>query len=81
MAKDLRILVTAEYLARSLTAGHPIEALCFVPDDGVREVLVPVNGTLPPWARWLVALSLRRATAGGRVGASRARTSGLRGSA
>jgi hypothetical protein len=47
-----RILVTAEYLAETLAARHPAEALCYLRDDWVRAIFVPVNGYLPRPARW-----------------------------
>ena len=48
-----RVLVTAEYLAETLSAGRTTEDLCYWPDDWVREVFVPARGgTLPAPARW-----------------------------
>jgi hypothetical protein len=48
-----RVLVTAEYLAETLEAGRGAAYLCYVADDWVREVFVPVGiSDLPPPFRW-----------------------------
>jgi hypothetical protein len=48
-----RILVTAEYLYETLSAGGTTEDLCYMRDDWVREVFIPARGgRLPPPARW-----------------------------
>jgi len=57
-----RILVTAEYAAEVLAAGRPLEELCYVTGDRIREVFVPVTGRLRPQDRWwsLTATEERR---------------------
>jgi hypothetical protein len=47
-----RILVTAEYLAETLSAGEPVETLLHVEEDWVREAFVPVAGVLAAPDRW-----------------------------
>jgi hypothetical protein len=47
-----RVLVTASYLAETLASGRTLESLCFVADDWVRDIFVPVNGWLPSGDRW-----------------------------
>lgn len=61
-----RILVTAEYAAEVLAAGRPLEDLCYVKGDRIREVFVPVTGRLRPTDRWwsLTATEEAKATLG-----------------
>ena len=47
-----RILVTAEYAAEVLADGRPLEELCYVAGDRVREVFVPTAASLDPSDRW-----------------------------
>ena len=58
-----RILVTAEYAAEVLAAGRPLEDLCYVGNDWVREFFVPVSGDLPPGVRWWSLAASEDATA------------------
>lgn len=57
-----RILVTAEYAAEVLSAGQPLEDLCYVSGDRIREVFVPVAGRLPPPDRWWSLTASEEAT-------------------
>lgn len=47
-----RLCVTAEYLSEVLEAGRPVEDLCYIEDDWVREVFVVGDDALWPPARW-----------------------------
>jgi hypothetical protein len=46
-----RIYVTAELLHETMAKGDPVESLCYVEDDWVRESFV-VRGPLPPGVSW-----------------------------
>ncbi len=46
-----KVWVTAELLCETLARGEPVESLCYVQGDRVREVYV-VGGALPPSVRW-----------------------------
>ena len=59
-----RILVTAEYAAEVLSAGQPLEDLCYVSGDRIREVFVPAAGRLRPPDRWWSLTAAEEAAAG-----------------
>jgi hypothetical protein len=59
-----RILVTAEYAAEVLAAGRPLEDLCYVSGDRIREVFVPATGRLRPMDRLWSLTAAEDTTAG-----------------